>query len=93
MFHQSPVNILMCVYQLLYRQTNRGIKYEYAIKRNASLSSVLPRLPTGQGLVPAAALQPVHSSRPPPAVLRNTAPGGGQLPNTAPLPRLPAGAG
>ena len=93
MFRHGQVDILMCMYQLLYRQTNRGIKYEYAIKRNASLSSVLPRLPTGQGLVPAASLQPAHSARPPPGVHRNTGPGGNQLPNTAPLPLLPAGTG
>ncbi|XP_043196145.1 thrombospondin type-1 domain-containing protein 4-like isoform X1 [Amphibalanus amphitrite] len=38
----EPVDIF-----LLYRQVNRGIKYEYAIKRNSSLTSVLPRLLTG----------------------------------------------
>ena len=91
MFRHGQVDILMCMYQLLYRQTNRGIKYEYAIKRNASLSSVLPRLPTGQGLVPAASLQPTLSARS--GVHRNTGSGGSQLPNTAPLPLLPAGTG
>ncbi|XP_037076906.1 thrombospondin type-1 domain-containing protein 4-like [Pollicipes pollicipes] len=41
----EPVDIV-----ILYRQANRGIKYEYAIKRNNSLSSVLPRLPSATGV-------------------------------------------
>ena len=61
---RPDLTCMSCVGQILYRQTNRGIKYEYAIKREDSLSSVLPRLPTEQGLVPAVQL-PSHSGLPP----------------------------
>ncbi|XP_037085542.1 ADAMTS-like protein 4 [Pollicipes pollicipes] len=46
---QGPITEPVDIF-ILYRQANRGIKYEYAIKRNASLTSVLPRLPTDTGV-------------------------------------------
>ncbi|KAF0307829.1 Thrombospondin type-1 domain-containing protein 4 [Amphibalanus amphitrite] len=96
----EPVDIF-----LLYRQMNRGIKYEYVIKRNASLSSVLPRLPNDlQSLPPAPPpalpalpqLPARPSVVPRPTGHRNAvpAPGVARPPHTAPrLPATPAGAG
>ena len=58
--------------QLLYRQTNRGIKYEYAIKRNASLTSVLPRLLTGSDAGKVPSLADTLIRRPSDPMIRDT---------------------